>query len=174
MGLLKIRAVYRTNNNAVLPFKDCMITFLTVSGLLWCIPLVYQYTSVTINFMDDADIFCQIAQGSAEAYVFWEDDDFMAFLDIHPSKTGHSLVIPKQHVDYFWNMDDIHYGQLMLRVKWLATRMKEIAASDYVFVRLVGTDVPHVHAHIVPEKFPGFDRDNFQAISEHLKGRIQG
>ena len=53
-----------------------------------------------------ASVFAQIVEGKLPCHKIYENDSFLAFLDINPIKLGHTLVIPKQEIDYIFDLDD--------------------------------------------------------------------
>ena len=73
--------------------------------------------------------FCDIAQRKVEDYVIWEDDKFIAFLDITPAKPSHCMLIPKLHVDYFFDLPESLYLELFKVAKRLSRPMNLPAAS---------------------------------------------
>jgi histidine triad (HIT) family protein len=90
----------------------------------------------------------------------FEDEKTLAFLDIHPSNEGHTLVITKKQVEFIWDLEDEDYQALMTTVKKVGRRLRETLGVPYVGVKVVGTDVPHVHVHLVP----------FASTSEYNRG----
>lgn len=97
-------------------------------------------------------IFCKIAQNQIPSSSFFEDDHVLAFLDIRPVKSGHTLVIPKKHFSYLFEMDDDDYLHLMESVKKVAEKLKAAMKpkSGKVGVIVYGLDVDHVHIHLIP------------------------
>jgi len=95
-------------------------------------------------------IFCKIVSGEIQAHKVYEDNDTLAFLDIDPTREGHTLVIPKEHHEYIENMPDELYSQIMLVVKKLKTAYKKIFNVPQVGFFVSGWDVPHAHVHVVP------------------------
>ncbi len=93
-------------------------------------------------------IFCKLAKES-ELKV-WENDTYTAFLDIHPIQTGHTLVIPKKHTDYVFDIDDAEYCELMLNAKKVAAILKTKFHSKKVGMIVEGFAIPHAHVHLVP------------------------
>lgn len=95
-------------------------------------------------------IFCRIASGAIPAHVVHEDDRLKAFLDIRPIRRGHVLIVPKEHHDYYDDMPAdlvaavVHLGQR------LGKAMKAAYGVERVAFLFTGTDVAHVHAHVVP------------------------
>ena len=97
-------------------------------------------------------IFCKIAAGEIPAEKIYEDDRVVAFLDIHPKKPGHTLVIPKKHYRWFYDMPDDIYDDLFRTAKKVALDLKQKYNADFIHLSLVGTDVPHVHVHLIPRE----------------------
>ncbi len=97
-------------------------------------------------------IFCKIAQGEIPAEKVYEDDLSLAFLDRYPKAPGHTLLIPKAHYQWFQDTPDDVSDDLFRTAKMLAKKLKVEYAADYVRLGIVGTDIPHVHIHLVPQK----------------------
>lgn len=95
-------------------------------------------------------IFCKIASGEIPAHKVYEDEKYLAFLDIHPKAKGHTVLIPKAHYQWFQDLPDDVYGALFAVAKKLATTLKEEQKADYIHLSIVGKDVPHVHVHLIP------------------------
>lgn len=94
-------------------------------------------------------IFTKIIQGEIPCYKIYEDDKTFAFLDIHPESKGHVLVIPKNEVDKIYNLPDEDYQALMATVKKLSQHMEKVLGARILW-KVVGTDVPHAHVHLMP------------------------
>ncbi len=95
-------------------------------------------------------IFTRIVEGEIPCYKIAEDDRFLAFLDIHPLVKGHTLVIPKQEVDYLFDLDEETLASLMLFAQKVAKGIKAAIACNRVGVSVIGLEVPHAHVHLVP------------------------
>lgn len=95
-------------------------------------------------------LFTKIIKGKIPCYKVFEDEHTFAFLDIYPVQPGHLLVIPKQQVEFVWDLDDELYQAVMATTKKLALRLREVLQVPYVHERIVGTDVPHAHVHLIP------------------------
>lgn len=103
--------------------------------------------------MEDC-IFCKIAQGDVPSEkVTHEDGRIASFLDIHPVRPGHTLVVPSEHYTWFWELPDDLASDLFKVARRLAPELKEKYGADYVQLSIVGKDVPHVHVHLIPRKF---------------------
>ncbi len=96
-----------------------------------------------------SSIFTQIVKGEIPCYKIYEDEKTMAFLDIAPEAPGHTLVIPKVEVDKVYDLDDENYTALMKTVKMLATHLDKVL-GERTMIKIVGTDVPHTHVHLLP------------------------
>jgi len=95
-------------------------------------------------------IFTKIIQGEIPCHKIYEDDQVLAFLDIHPVQPGHTLVVTKQQVDHAWDLDDTAYQHLMAVVKKLALHLRTQMGTARVASQIVGVDVPHCHVHLIP------------------------
>lgn len=95
-------------------------------------------------------IFSKIALGEIPCYKIAEDSRFLAFLDINPMAKGHTLVIPKQEVDYLFDLDDSTYADLMLFAKRTAAAIERTIACKRIGVAVLGLEVPHAHIHLIP------------------------
>lgn len=102
-------------------------------------------------------IFCKIVKGEVPSYQVWEDENNLAFLDIRPMKEGHTLVIPKKHFTYLFEMDHPNYQDLLLAAKKVAEILKRTfnPKTGKVGMILYGLDVDHVHLHLSPLDKPG-------------------
>ena len=97
-----------------------------------------------------ASIFSRIVAGEIPSYKVAEDDKFCAFLDINPLAKGHTLVIPKREVDYFFDLTDEEIGAMQIFAKKVATAIKEAFPCVKVGQAVLGLEVPHAHIHLVP------------------------
>jgi histidine triad (HIT) family protein len=97
-------------------------------------------------------IFCRIVKGEIPSYKVDESDDFYAFLSISPHTKGHTLVIPKEHTDYFFDLSDEMLSKLMLFTKPLAERLKVAIEpkTGKIGVLVAGLEVLHAHLHLIP------------------------
>ena len=97
-----------------------------------------------------ASIFSKIVNNEIPAYKVAEDEKFLAFLDISPVTKGHTLVIPKEEVDYLFDLDDDLYTGLHLFAKKVAAGIKKAVNCKKVGVLVLGLEVPHAHLHLIP------------------------
>jgi len=97
--------------------------------------------------MEDC-IFCKIISGKIPCYKVYEDKDFLAFLDIRPLNPGHTLIIPKKHYRWIWDVPNI--SECYKIVSKIANAMKNAFNTDYVVSMVFGEEVPHAHVWLVP------------------------
>ncbi|AMM52460.1 HIT family hydrolase [Rufibacter sp. DG15C] len=95
-------------------------------------------------------IFSKIVKGDIPAYKVLEDDRFLAFLDVRPLVKGHVLVIPKEPVDYIFDLDPDTLGDLHKFARKVAVAIKKAVPCERVGVAVIGLEVPHAHIHLIP------------------------
>lgn len=100
--------------------------------------------------MPDNCLFCRIAQRKLPAHLIHEDEHCLAFLDIHPVRPGHTLIIPRQHYPYFEDMPADLAGHLAQIGQRLARRIKQLYGVERVGFAYTGIHVAHAHAHVIP------------------------
>ena len=97
----------------------------------------------------EQSIFTKIINGEISCYKIYEDENTIAFLDIHPVQPGHILVVPKMQVDHFEDLPEEMYATLWLAVKKIANHLK-ILGRARIGVIVDGTGIPHAHIHLIP------------------------
>lgn len=130
-----------------------------------------------------ASIFTKIVNGEIPCYKIAETPDFLAFLDIRPLHKGHTLVIPKQEVDYYFDLDEETLCGLMLFAKRVAKAIKSAIPCNRVGVAVVGDDVPHAHVHLIPFQTVrdmlftnpplSFSQAEMEAVAASIRERFQ-
>lgn len=119
-----------------------------------------------------ASIFTKIINGEIPSYKIAEDEKCYAFLDISPLAEGHTLVVPKQEVDYIFDLDDELLTHLHLFAKKVAKAMKEVIECEKIGMAVIGLDVRHTHIHLVPLKEVGdlnFARPKLELPKERMQ-----
>lgn len=99
-------------------------------------------------------IFCKIVRREIPAAVAYEDDTVLAFLTIEAINDGHLLVIPKQHIQHVYEMDETLYTNVMLAVRKLSQAVEEAFKPGKVGLMVSGWEIPHAHIHVVPMAVP--------------------
>ncbi|MBR3872452.1 MAG: HIT family protein [Paludibacteraceae bacterium] len=97
-----------------------------------------------------ATIFSRIVAGEIPSYKVAENDKFYAFLDINPLVKGHTLVIPKQEVDYIFDLSDEDLAEMQVFAKKVAAAIKSAFPCLKVGQAVIGLEVPHAHIHLIP------------------------
>jgi histidine triad (HIT) family protein len=126
-------------------------------------------------------IFCKIIAKEIPAAIVWEDEKFLAFLDLHPVNPGHLLIVPKEHSDTIFDMPDNLYQALFNTAKALSAPLQKAMGSVRVGMVVEGFGVPHVHLHLVPINGPheldstrakAMPAEELAAIAEKIKKEI--
>lgn len=97
-----------------------------------------------------ATIFTKIVQGQIPCYKIAENDKFLAFLDIAPLQKGHTLVIIKEEIDYFFDIQDDILSEMIVFSKSVAKAIQISFPCNRVGLAVVGLEVPHAHIHLIP------------------------
>lgn len=97
-----------------------------------------------------ASLFTKIINREIPGHIVAEDERYIAFLDINPLVVGHTLVVPKQEVDYIFDIDDDTLAGLQLFAKKVAHALKKAIPCTRIGVAVIGLEVPHTHVHLVP------------------------
>jgi histidine triad (HIT) family protein len=118
----------------------------------------------------DGCIFCKIVKNEIPSTKVYQDEQFIAFLDIEPVADGHLLIIPTHHVVWMHEADDETVAGIFKLAKKLMLAVKKGTQCDYVQISVSGTDVPHFHVHLIPRyledgfsKYPTKEFDPEQA-----------
>ncbi|MGB9883235.1 MAG: HIT family protein [Microgenomates group bacterium] len=93
-------------------------------------------------------IFCKIVKGDLPCYKVWEDEKYLAFLDINPASKGHTLLIPKNH--YQWVYDVPNFGEYWEKALFVTKKIQKALKPKYISYFTHGVLVPHAHIHIIP------------------------
>ena len=97
-----------------------------------------------------ASIFTKIVNGEIPSYKIAENEKFYAFLDIFPLAKGHTLVIPKQEIDYIFDIDDDLLGEMMVFAKKVGRAIESVVKCERIGITVIGLEVPHAHIHLIP------------------------
>jgi histidine triad (HIT) family protein len=129
-------------------------------------------------------VFCKIAKGDIPSFKVYEDEKFLAFLDIKPRNPGHTLVIPKEHFRWVWDVP--YLGEYFEVVGKVANAIKKAMNTDFVVSFIIGEEIPHAHIHLVP-RFRGdghgalinltliqeIEKEKMEEIAKKIKEKIQ-
>ena len=104
---------------------------------------------------DESCLFCRIVAGEIPATVVFEDEISFAFLDHRPLFPGHTLIIPKIHVETLGDLPAKWVGPFFRNVQKLSLAVERGLKAEGSFVAMnnrISQSVPHLHVHIVPRK----------------------
>lgn len=128
-----------------------------------------------------ASIFTKIVNGEIPCYKIAETDEFLAFLDVNPNASGHTLCIPKKEVDKIFDLDEVTYTGLMQFSRKVAIAIEKSIPCKRVGVTVIGLEVPHVHVHLIPLttmedarfiKKVSHSKEEFEALAEKIKAAL--
>ena len=97
-----------------------------------------------------ASLFTRIVKKELPCHKLAETEDFLSFLDIRPVTPGHALVIPKQEIDYIFDLPDHLLAAMMPFAKRVALAIEQVISCQRVGVMVAGLEVPHAHIHLIP------------------------
>lgn len=127
-------------------------------------------------------IFNKIIHGEIPSYKIAETPKFLAFLDVFPLVHGHVLVIPKNEIDYIFDIEDTDLQEMILFSKHVAKALKKAIICERIGIAVIGLEVPHAHIHLVPINTAddlNFTRpklkvsaEEFATIAEKIKSKI--
>lgn len=104
--------------------------------------------------MPDNCLFCLIAARTIPAHILYEDDLVLAFLDINPIRPGHTQIVTRAHIPYFEDMPADTATRIVTVGQRFAAAMKRLYPVPRVGFAFIGSDIAHVHAHVVPMHHP--------------------
>jgi histidine triad (HIT) family protein len=110
----------------------------------------------------DNCIFCKIVRGEIPAHKVYEDENFLAFLDIRPETPGHTQVIPKKHYRWVWDLPENLIGEYFKVVQKIALAQGKAFDTDFILSKIVGDEVPHAHIWVFPNRDVKGDPKNFE------------
>jgi histidine triad (HIT) family protein len=97
-----------------------------------------------------SSIFTKIVNGEIPCYRIAEDENYLAFLDVNPNATGHTLCIPKQEINKIFDMEEDLYLGLMKFSRKVAKALEKTVPCKRIGLAVVGLEVPHTHVHLIP------------------------
>ncbi|MCT4616396.1 MAG: HIT family protein [Marinifilaceae bacterium] len=126
-----------------------------------------------------ATIFTKIINKEIPCYLLAETEDFISFLDINPLAKGHALVIPKEEVDYIFDLPDQMLADLNIFAKKIAKAIEKSVECKRIGQAVIGLEVPHTHIHLVPINEVGdlsfsnpkikLEKEEFEEIASRIK-----
>ena len=128
-------------------------------------------------------IFSKIVSGEIPCYKVAETERFLAFLDIRPQVKGHTLCIPKQEINYIFDMEDELLAGLVTFSKRVAKALEAVVPCERIGVAVIGLEVPHTHIHLMPIRHVSdiafgkeplaLSPDEFQNLAAQIAAKVQ-
>ena len=122
-------------------------------------------------------IFCKIINKEIPANIVYEDADFLAFLDINPISPGHTLVIPKKHYRWVWDIparsdDGPTMGKYYETVQKIALAQRKSFDVEQIISKVVGEEVHHAHVWVYPGEGTKADKKDFSGNADIIKSNL--
>ncbi len=117
--------------------------------------------------METNCIFCKIIAGEIPCDKIYEDNDFFAFLDIHPASVGHTLIVPKRHYRWLWDVPNV--GPYFEFAKKIALAQQKAFGQEAIWVGVKGDEVPHSHVSIMPHSDTIGDKKDFAGNATKIR-----
>jgi histidine triad (HIT) family protein len=117
-------------------------------------------------------LFSRIVSGEIPCHKIAENEKFLAFLDISPLREGHTLVIPKNEVNYIFDLDNSLLTEILLFCQPIAKKIEKVIPCKRIGLSVIGLEVPHAHIHLVPIDLAddlNFTRPKLQLSQERLQ-----
>lgn len=119
-------------------------------------------------------IFCKIVAGDIPATKVYEDENFLAFLDIHPQAPGHAQVIPKTHYKWVWDLPagrqaSPNIGEYFEVVRKIAKAQQKAFGTEWILSKIIGDEVPHAHIWVFPSDGAKGDKNDLEQNAEKIR-----
>lgn len=115
-------------------------------------------------------IFCKIAAGEIPAYKVYEDENFLAFLDIHPQSPGHTQVITKKHYRWVWDVPNV--GEYFEVVRKIAKAQQKAFDTDWILSKIIGDEISHAHIWVFPNDKVSGDKNDLEENAERIRRNL--
>lgn len=133
--------------------------------LTYAVLFLHDPSSILVD-MENC-IFCKIVRGEVPSHKVYEDENFLAFIDIHPQSPGHVQVIPKEHYRWVWDVPNA--GAYFDVVKKIALAERKAFSTEWILSKIVGDEVEHAHIWVFPNSNVAGDKMDFAGNAEKIK-----
>jgi histidine triad (HIT) family protein len=116
-------------------------------------------------------IFCKIVSHELPAYIVYQNEKYLAFLDINPLSPGHVQVIPKEHHQWVWDVPNV--GEYFEVVKKIALAQQKAFNTSWIMSKIVGDEVQHAHIWVFPNSFVQGDKKDFEGNADKIRAAIE-
>lgn len=113
-------------------------------------------------------VFCKIIKKEIPASIVYEDTDFIGFLSIDPQSPGHTLIIPKQHYRWVWDVPSPLLGQYFEVAGKIAHAQRKAFGTDFILSKIVGEEVHHAHIWVFPDNKVKCDKKDFEGNKKKI------
>ncbi len=120
---------------------------------------------------DEKCIFCKIVSGEIPAYKVYEDENFIAFLDIHPRAPGHVQIIPKDHKRWVWDVPNV--GEYFEVARKIAKAEQKAFNVDLIRSQVFGDEIPHAHIWVYPNDDTPGDKMDFENNTRLIRNNLE-
>jgi histidine triad (HIT) family protein len=130
-----------------------------------------------------SSIFSRIIAREIPAWIVAEDESHIAFLDINPLMKGHTLVVPKKEIDYYFDLPETDFASLNIFARKVAKAIHSSIECDRIGVAVMGLEVPHCHIHLIPIRTMDdmnfsrpklkLEKEDFQSIAANIEGHFK-
>lgn len=122
-------------------------------------------------------VFCKIVAKEIPAEIVYEDNDFLAFLDINPQSPGHVQVIPKKHFRWVWDLPTQagvgeNIGNYFEVAQKIALAQQKAFNTDWILSRIIGDEIHHAHIWVFPNNKVSGDKKAFEGNAEKIRKEL--
>jgi len=124
-------------------------------------------------------IFSKIINGELPGRFVYEDDEVVAFLTIEPMTQGHTLVVPREELDQWQNIESAAFARIMSVAQLIGKAVCRAFDAERAGVIIAGLEVPHLHVHVFPTRslsdfgFANVDRNPSAESLDDAQARIK-
>ncbi len=120
-------------------------------------------------------IFCKIVKKEIPAHIVYEDENFLAFLDIRPASPGHTQIIPKRHYRWVWDVPTEgsgNIGEYFKVAQKIAKAQMKAFDTDFILSKIMGDEVPHAHIWVFPNNTVKGDSKDLEGNAKKIRENI--
>ncbi|NLE07015.1 MAG: HIT domain-containing protein [Parcubacteria group bacterium] len=116
-------------------------------------------------------IFCKIIKKEVPSHIVYENDNFLAFLDINPQSPGHCQIIPKEHHRWVWDVPNV--GEYFEVARKIAKAQRKAFNTDWILSKIVGDEVEHAHIWVYPNNKVSGDKKDFKENAQKITANLE-
>lgn len=116
-------------------------------------------------------IFCKIVRGAVAAEKIYEDSNFIAFLDVKPLSPGHTLIVPKKHYRWVWDVPNV--GAYFEVAQRIAIAERKAFGTEFILSKVIGDEVPHAHIWLFPDTKITGNKMDLKGNAEKLRSALK-